>query len=637
MGADVYEKVLDLAKRRGFLYPAYELYGASAGFYDFGPLGAQLKARLEDIFRRIYVVEEGAAEINTPAITIEPVLKASGHVDHFSDVVLSCKKCGSGFRADHYLPEELGRIRSRIEGSKLASGTQEQFLKHLDAAVLEIKEHPTASNAEAIRRMHVYEDEVGTVVVTRASESPAFVAKGFEERAKCPNCSHPAFEPAANFNLMFKTHVGPGTSKVAYLRPETAQAMFVDFPHLYRFFREKLPFAACQIGRAYRNEIAPRQGLIRLREFNQMEVEAFFDPGPDPERDAKKMTHASWKRAKGATLILVPNTTGKPVTKTAADAVKEKLVYNPALAYHLTLVQRLLTVAGLDPKRLRFRQHLKDEMAHYARDCWDAEYESARFGWVECVGVAYRTDYDLSQHAKHSGKDLVAVRRFETPVSRERTRVVPVSSKLGPLFKKDAPKVAQALQALDEARAASARDATSVDVVVDELTVTVPREAYDVKRETETIHGDAFVPHVIEPSYGVDRILYGILEHNLLESVKEGEPYTVLRMPPSMAPVTVGVFPLMSKDGLDTMAAKIAEKLKGEGFTVTYDDAGAIGRRYARADEIGTPFCVTVDYDSLKDRTVTLRDRDTTKQERVKAASLAREIRNRLARGPSPS
>jgi glycyl-tRNA synthetase len=624
MAEGIYEKVIDLAKRRGFLYPAYELYGGAAGFYDYGPLGATLKAQLEARFRHIYVVEEGAAEINTPAVTVEPVLKASGHVDHFSDVVLTCKACGTGYRADHFLPEELARISGRVQKGKAPAPFKafvEAWVREKTAA---IKEHPSIAVAEEIRRARLEQnpERPDSVKVDPAAEGTTFIAPGIEESLRCPTCQGAAFEPAANFNLMFRTHIGPGTSKVGYLRPETAQAMFVDFPLLYRYFRERLPFAAVQIGRAYRNEISPRQGLIRLREFNQMEVEAFFDP--------KHMNHSRFSKVKTTRLTMVPNTTQEAVTITIGEAVKRKMVANAALGYHLVLVHRLLTEAGLRPEKLRFRQHLKDEMAHYAVDCWDAEYHSDRFGWVECVGVADRGSYDLSQHAKHSGKALTALRRFAEPITRETTRVVGNAAKLGPLFKRDAPRVQEALAQLDEVEAAQAQRDGHVDVRLDGAVHRVPGDAFTVERATDTVHGETFVPRVIEPSFGADRILYGMLEHNLKETVKEGEPYTVLTLPPSMAPITVGVFPLMAKDGLDRFALKIEAKLKTAGLRAYYDDSGAIGRRYARADEVGTPFAVTVDYDSLKDRTVTLRDRDTTEQIRIPASRLVREIRARL-------
>lgn len=569
MAQAVSERVAELAKRRGFLYPSFDPYGGAAGFYDYGPLGARLKASIEDLFRRIYVVEEGCAEISCPAVTIEEVFVASGHVAKFDDPVVRCTNCRTPFRADH-LVEEAGH-----KGDVSPLGNEE-----IDALVR-------------------------TLTI------------------KCPSCGG-AFGPCYRQNLMFKTEIGPGSGKVGYLRPETAQGIFVDYPYLYRYFREQLPFGVCQIGRAYRNEISPRQGVIRLREFNQMEVEVFADPD--------HLTHPRFPEVRDTVLRFVPKATQQAEEMKVGDAVLKKVIANEALAYHLVLVHRLLTEAGLDAQRIRFRQHLDGERAHYARDTWDAEFQSERFGWVECVGIADRSAYDLTQHTKATGVAMRAVRKYETPRTVERTTVRPNPAKLGPAFRKDAQAVAKALEALDPAHAQAAQEAGGADLTVGGREVHVPRDAYDVVTESVTVAGDEYVPNVIEPSYGVDRILYAILEHSLHETTKEGEPYTVLRLPARMAPIEVGVFPLMARDGLDDEARALAKRLQTRGLRVQYDEAGAIGRRYARMDEVGTPFCVTVDYETKTDASATVRDRDTTRQERVPLARLADHLRERLGR-----
>lgn len=570
--ASLYERVFELAKRRGFLYPSFEPYGGAAGFYDYGPLGAQVKANLENLFRRIFVVEEGCAEISCPAVTVEEVFVASGHVAKFDDPVVRCQKCKSPFRADHLI-EEAG-----------------------------------------------YQGNAGLL---KNEEIDAIVR---EKGVKCKNCGGP-FGACYRQNLMFKTEIGPGSGKQGYLRPETAQGIFVDYPYLYRYFREQLPFGVCQIGRAYRNEISPRQGMIRLREFNQMEVEVFIDP--------ERLTHPKFRKVRSTLLNLwtaaAQAAGGGAAETTVGEAVKGKVIANQALAYYLVLVHRLLTEAGLDPKRLRFRQHLPDEKAHYARDTWDAEFHSERFGWVECVGIADRSAFDLTQHSRASGVPMRAIRRYEAPRVEQRVVIRTQPGKLGPLFKAKTGAVTQALLALDPQHARAARDQGGIDLKVGEEILHVPREAYEVVEETVTIQGDEYVPNVIEPSFGVDRIVYAALEHAYQETKKEGEPYTVLRLPAPMAPIQVGVFPLMAKDGLDGLARTLSTKLQNQGLRVQYDDGGAIGRRYARMDEVGTPFCVTVDYDSLKDGTVTVRSRDTTLQERLPKGRLAGWLRKRLA------
>lgn len=563
MPEDVYDKVFNLAKRRGFLYPAFEPYGGSAGFYDYGPLGARMKRRIEDAFRRIFVQEQGCVEIETPTVTVAPVFEASGHVARFADHVVKCDECGSSYRADHLL-EEQG-----FEGNADDLG-----LDGIAAAMADVK-------------------------------------------PKCPKCGSQSFGEPYDQNLMFRTEVGPGSGQTGYLRPETAQGIFINFPNLYRFFREQLPFGVVQVGRAYRNEISPRQGILRLREFSQMECEYFFDP--------KEPTHPGFDSVRSRVMTFVPNTTGEPVERAIGDAVDDGMVCHALMGYWLVRVLDLLLEAGVDPERIRFRQHGANEMAHYANDCWDAEFESERFGWVECVGVADRSAYDLTQHAKHSGTPMQAVRKYDEPKRVTVVRFAPVHAKLGPLFRQKAKAVAAALEAVDE-ESVKAWDSGPVTVDVDGGEVDVPEEAFERVEREETRSGDPFVPNVIEPSFGVDRILYAALEHSYEEEEKENETFRFLRLPKSVVPVEVGVFPLFTKDGMQEKAREVEASLRKAGFRAMYDDSGSIGRRYARMDEIGAPFCVTIDHDTLDDEAVTIRDRDTAEQERVAIAELTARI-----------
>jgi glycyl-tRNA synthetase len=555
---ELISKVMALAKRRGFLWPSYEIYGGVAGFYDYGPMGAQLKDLLETLWRRYYVTGEGFAELSAPVIAPEPVFLASGHLEKFSDIMVECSKCGEAFRADHLYME-------LFPGETVPSTIEDM--------------------AKALR----------------------------ERDVKCPKDKGPLSEPYP-FNLMFRTFIGPGIKRTGYLRPETAQSMFLDFGMLYRHFREKLPFGAVQIGRGFRNEIAPRQGIIRLREFNMAEAEVFVDP-------AKKMSHPRFAAVEDDLLALLP-AGGNASRRAVKEAVADKTIANQSVAYYMAITQRILLEAGVDPEKLRFRQHARDEMAHYAADCWDAEVELS-FGWTECVGVADRTCYDLEAHMKASGADLRAYTRFEVPRIVEKTVVSPVHSVLGPRYKKDAKDIAKALEAL-EACTLEGRDFAEVELQGKK--VRVEKDCYTVKKVTETVNGLWFTPHVIEPSYGIDRILYAILEHSYFEMVKEGEPYTVLKLRPAMAPIQAGVFPLTGKDELVVVAEDIERRLRDAGITTYLDPSDSIGRRYARMDEVGTPFCITVDFDGLKDGTVTIRDRDSTRQIRVPAESIARTV-----------
>ena len=545
--------MLSLCKRRGFLWPAYDIYGGSAGFYDYGPLGAALKANVESHWRRLHVLEEGLQELVCPIIAPEPVFKASGHLDTFADMYVECTECRETYRADH-----------------LAEGL------HENPATLK-------------------EAELGELLK--------------ENGVRCPACKG-ALTPPKRFNLMFKTSIGAGSAKAGYLRPETAQGMFVNFSQVYRFGREKLPVGAVQIGRSFRNEISPRQGLLRLREFNLMEAEVFFHP--------ERKTWPRYGDVKDEKLTLLPSD-GPQADITLADAVSQGTIANEALAYFMWLTQRFAKDVGVDPSRMRFRQHQRDEMAHYATDCWDLEAETG-YGWVELVGVADRGCYDVQAHLGHSGSDLTAFERFDEPKEVTREVVRPRFDVMGKLFKGETKAIAGLLSQLP-VEAVRGRD--SAEVEVDGRKVEVPSDCYEITTATEKVTGEKFVPHVIEPAYGVDRIVYTLLEH----AYRNKEGYVSLSLKGLVAPVKVGVFPLMARDGLDEIAMKLHGTLVSEGLAASYDDSGSIGRRYARMDEVGTPCCVTVDYDTKEDGTVTIRDRDTAEQVRIALERVPEAVR----------
>jgi glycyl-tRNA synthetase len=279
----------------------------------------------------------------------------------------------------------------------------------------------------------------------------------------------------------------------------------------------------------------------------------------------------------------------------------------------VALTALYLLEVGVHEDKLRFRQHGSDEMAHYAADCWDAEADTS-FGWIELVGIADRTCFDLDAHTDHSGQKLKAFLRYDEPKEFRVRRVVAHAKVLGPLFKKDAKAVKEALEALDPDEV-EGKD--KVTVTVDGKELEVPKEGFEIMWREIKESGEYITPHVIEPSYGIDRILYALLEHAYMETEKEGERYTVLRLRPTVAPIKVGVFPLMPRDGLSEIARGIDDALRARGIRTYFDEGGTVGKRYARMDDIGTPWCVTVDYDSKKDNKVTIRDRDSTEQVRV--------------------
>jgi glycyl-tRNA synthetase len=543
--------VNELARRRGFLWPAFELYGGAAGFYDYGPLGAPLKRRIEDIWRQYFVIAEGFAEIEAPTIGVEGIFQASGHLSGFSDPLTGCKECKEVYRADH-------------------------LIKH-------IIEVPDALTNEEIYRC-MQENEI-----------------------TCPECGG-ELSSVYEFNLMFKTMIGPGNKMTGYMRPETAQGMFINFPRLLRYFRGALPFAAVQIGKSYRNEISPRQGVIRLREFTQAEAEIFIDP--------RDKTHPRFDEVKDIRMKFYSQEAqekGEEEEMSFGEAVERGVVAHQTLAYYVARTYQYLLAVGIDPQKLRFRQHKSDEMAHYAADCWDAEVLLDRLGWIELVGVADRTDYDLKAHTTVSKVNLSVFVNYDQPKKRKKTVVKPDFKALGPMFKSKAKAVGEALRALAPEQLAGEK----IQVNIDGETIDIDRSLVSFESVEEEVRGEEVVPHVIEPSFGIDRILYSILDHSYYEDEIDGEKRAVLRFKPRVAPIEVAVLPLMDRSELVGPAKKILEELRSRGMRTDYDTSGSIGRRYRRNDEIGTPYEVTIDYETIEEGTVTIRDRDSMSQVRV--------------------
>jgi glycyl-tRNA synthetase len=428
------DRVVNLAKRRGLVFPSSEIYGGFRSTWDYGPLGALLKRNVKDAWWRSMVqLRDDIVGLDAAILMAPQVWEASGHVATFTDPLVDCRNCNERFRADH-LP---------------ASGA-------------------------------------------------------------CPNCgAKDSFTEARQFNLMFKTHVGPveDSSSVAYLRPETAQGIFVNFKNVQTTARKKPPFGIAQIGKSFRNEITPGNFIYRTREFEQMEMEYFVPP-----EDAPKWFEY-WVQRR-----------------------------------HAWYVEH-----GIGEHLLRIRPHDAEELSHYSAETSDVEFLYP-WGWGELEGIANRTDYDLRQHAELSGEDLTY---------------------------------------------------------------------YDQERE---VH---YLPHVVEPAAGADRATLAFLLAAYDEEEVRGEKRTLLRLHNRLAPIKVAVLPLSRNEKLSPMARELAATLRPH-FQVDFDDAGAIGRRYRRQDEIGTPLCVTVDFESLDDHAVTVRDRDTMDQARVKVDELLDDLHARL-------
>lgn len=443
---DLLKKVVALCKRRGFVFPGSEIYGGFANTYSYGPLGAQLKKNVRDLWWQLFVQRrEDMVGLDGPILLHPETWRASGHVEGFNDALIDCKSCKARLRADHLLEKALN---IDVEGLSL--------------------------------------DAINTLVK--------------DNNVHCPQCDAFDWTPARNFNLMFSTELSKTKeeSSIAYLRPETAQAIFLDFKNIINTMRVQVPFGVAQIGKAFRNEITPGNFIFRVIEFEQMEIEYFIHPS------TWETTFSNW----------------------------------------LEEMQKFCQAIGIS-KTSHF-EHPKEKLSHYSKRTVDIMYDFP-FGRSELYGIAYRTDFDLKRHSEFAKVNL----EYLDPKTNER-----------------------------------------------------------------------YIPHVIEPTFGLDRSVLAILcEGYREETLEGGESRVVLGLHPSIAPVKVGVFPLMKKDGMAEKAQGIARTLSKK-WNVNYDEGGAIGKRYRRQDEIGTPFCITVDYQTLEDNTVTLRHRDSMKQERLNIADL---------------
>ena len=473
--------VVGFAKKNGFIWgPEPEIYGGVAGFYTYGPMGKLLKDNVEREIRHVFRAA-GFWEIEAPMVMPREVWEASGHLRNFVDPLITCKKCKSIFRADNIIEEK----------------------------------HDVAAGAWPKKKMINFIKDEGI---------------------RCPNCKGDFLPRIDDYNLMLKTTLE--ANREAYVRPETATSTYLQFMNYYDFFRKKLPIKVFQIGKAFRNEISPRQNVNRGREFTQAEAQVFIfadEKNEFPDYDhIKNMELPFWPAEF--------HEAKKQVSKaTISTAVRKHWLGTKAYAWCLATAYRFVLDLGIPKDRIRIRQHAKDEMAHYAADAWDVEVKTNTYGWVELCGVHDRQDYDLKQHSKHSNSKL------------------------------------------------------------------------QVGGKT---------PHILEIAFGSDRPLFALLDLFLEEEKVHKEKRIVLKLPPKMAPSQVAVFPLVGKDGLPEKARKVFVKLAKHNLVAIYDEAGSIGKRYRRQDERGTPYCITIDYDTLKDDTVTIRERDSMNQRRVKVEDL---------------
>lgn len=541
------DKIVSLCKRRGFIFPGSEIYGGMANSWDYGPLGVELKNNIKQGWWKKFVHSRTDMVGIDAALIMNPkVWEASGHLKNFTDPLVECKKCHERFRADH-LPineEEFKKFRKHflyVIGELLKKMDEEEFksigqglnfFEKVEGSInsnLNLSSEEVKGLAKIVEK--VYLDGLSTFSklenklkivsillegVKSATSFTGFVTQQYlNERVECQKCGGKDWETPKSFNLMFKTFIGSteDEANVAYFRPETAQAMFVDFKQVAETSRKRIPFGIAQVGKAFRNEITPGNFIFRTREFEQMEIEYFIR-----EKD--------WEKS---------------------------------FEYWHKEIYEWMRELGLEKKHLHDLEVPEKERAHYSKRTIDIEYDFP-FGTDELYGLAYRTDFDLGNHAKASGQSL----EYLDPETQEK-----------------------------------------------------------------------FIPHVIEPTFGVDRSVLAVLCESYAEeeapTAEKGETETrvVLKFPKWLAPIKVAILPLSKKEELAKVARPLYEDLV-KNFVCEYDETQSIGKRYRRQDEIGTPYCVTVDFETLEDNAVTVRDRDTMKQERIKIEELVDYLKNKF-------
>ncbi|TIA74618.1 hypothetical protein E3P94_01248 [Wallemia ichthyophaga] len=593
--------------RRFFFAPAFEIYGGCAGLYDYGPPGSALQANILDAWRKHFIIEEEMLEVDTTAVTLGEVLKTSGHVDKFTDWMCRDTKTGDIFRADHLVEAVL---EARLKGDKEARGEQQ-----IEQPKEDEKKKKKKVKSSAVKLDDAVVQQYETILAQIDNFDGEGLADLIEKHSiKSPESQNDLTKPV-EFNLMFESSIGPTGQVKGYLRPETAQGHFVNFGRLLEFNNGRVPFASAQIGKSFRNEISPKQGLLRVREFLMAEIEHYVDP--------LKKNHPRFNEVENVQLQILPNEVqveGKTdLTKiTVGEAVKKGIIDNETLGYFVARINLFLEKIGINKDRLRFRQHMSNEMAHYASDCWDAEIHTS-YGWIECVGCADRSAYDLTVHAVRTGQPLVV--REPLPEIKIEEKWAPEinKKKFGPTFRANQKIVESTIFALDQPRLEcikkdfdsqgksdiQAADGNKYDLTPELLTIE-KKTFKETKRE--------FTPNVIEPSFGIGRILYALLEHSFYAR-EQDEGRTVLGFPPLVAPIKALVVPISNSKEFEPIIKDISLRLRKNGVASRVDDSSAtIGKRYARNDELGTPYGITVDFATVKKNTITLRERDTTEQ-----------------------
>ncbi|CCD22959.1 glycine--tRNA ligase NDAI_0A08050 [Naumovozyma dairenensis CBS 421] len=626
------EQLESILRGRFFYAPAFDSYGGVSGLYDYGPPGCAFQANVVDAWRKHFILEEDMLEVDCTMLTPYEVLKTSGHVDKFSDWMCRDLKTGEIFRADHLVEEVL---EARLKGDKEARGIVEDANAEVDAD--KKKRKKKVKQIKAIK----LDDDVVEEYESVLAKIDGYSGEQLGELMVKYDIGNPVtgepLEPPKAFNLMFETAIGPSGQLKGYLRPETAQGQFLNFNKLLEFNNSKTPFASASIGKSFRNEISPRAGLLRVREFLMAEIEHFVDP--------LDKSHPKFDEVKDIKLAFLPRDVqeaGKtePIVTTVGEAVNSKMVDNETLGYFIARIYLFLIKIGVDKTKLRFRQHMANEMAHYAADCWDGELQTS-YGWIECVGCADRSAYDLTVHSKKTKEKMVVRQKLDTPIEVTKWEIDLTKKLFGPKFRKDAPKVEAFLLNLsqEELEAKSEELKRNGKIVIEVEGVEGAAELDDkfitIEKRTKVEHVREYVPNVIEPSFGIGRIIYSVFEHsywNRPEDAARG----VLSFPPLVAPSKVLLVPLSNHKDLQPVTKEVSKILRKEQIPFKVDDSGvSIGKRYARNDELGTPFGVTIDFESVRDNSVTLRERDSTKQVRGSIEEIIKAIRDITYNGVS--
>lgn len=584
-------KLEDTLKRCFFFDTSFSIYGGVSGLYDYGPLGVDLQDNILQIWKSHFVVHDHLRKIKASQITIEPVLKSSGHVDRFTDLMVKDVKTGDCYRLDHLIKDYLEKF---AKANPKRQDEVSLILSKLDGFT---KEEMT----EVLRKHNM----------------------------KAPSTGNDLSDPD-EFNLMFSTCIGPTGLIKSYLRPETAQGIFVNFKRLLERNRGRLPFGVAQIGTAFRNEISPRGGLTRLREFNMCEIEYFVDP--------QNKKHPKYETVKHKILNLYSachQMNGEAVEKKSIEqAVNEGTIANETLAYFLYRINNFMHKIGMDPEKVRFRQHMSNEMAHYATDCWDCECLTSS-GWLECVGCADRSCYDLTQHSRATKVRLTAHRYLKEPKDIEIIECILNKQLIGKSLRGDSKFVVEKLENASREELDSWEKELSsglINIKVDDKSFDVNKDMVTIKRTKKTVQVEEIVPCVIEPSFGVDRIIYSLLEHNF-KMRENDENRTFFSFPPVVAPIKCSILPLSNNEEFQVFVNSLKSEFENKGIWPEVDDSSeSIGKRYARTDEIGIPFGITIDFDTVKHKTVTLRYFITTEQIRVEMLAVVPLV-SKLSKG----